>query len=587
MSGDESIPEARSAPLGTRRRWSYAWLLTLVAAIAAFGLMTWRQQQLGELIEVTFPEGHGLEAGASLRHRGIEVGKVERLELTDDASRIRVAIRLVPEASKLAVEGSQYWIVRPQVRPGRIDGLETIVGAKYVAVQPGPPTAGRRTTFEGIETPIAFSEDGTTRVEIEFREGHSLAVGDAVKHRGIRVGEVDSVTLADDLSGIVVGVRLFGAESPFARGGSRYWIERPSITLTEVRGLETLVGGTYLAAEAGTDERRPGRFVGIEQPRIGPLPEGGLEIVFEAPGRGPLKVGTPIDHRGVEIGRIVSVSLSGDATSVEARAWIEPAYRSLVREGSRFWNRGGVEMSIGITGVDVSADSLQELLVGGISMATPEEQAGAAVSTGHRFAVAAEAESEWSEWSPRIPIGAHHVATGQELPRCERVEVSWTERRWGFRSQRRRSGWGLWAEGGRLFGPRSLLELPEGALDGGVLEVAGRRYDLSTLVREQYGELVALRIDDKLADLPPWPMSRIRFAKGPEDALLLLPEREPVPLVGEKQAGNGGLWRPDGSIGVSEDECGAPVISVADGALIGMLGWFDESGAIAPLVEPH
>jgi len=130
-----------------------------------------------------------------------------------------------------------------------------------------------------------------------------------------------------------------------------------------------------------------------------------------------------------------------------------------------------------------------------------------------------------------------------------------------------------------------LLEPPPGAIDTGVLEVAGRRFELSELEREQFGEVIALRIPDRLSDLSPWPMSRLRFTTEPEDVLVVLPDRDPVPLIGERHSANGGRWRLDGAIGLSEDEAGSPVVSVNDGAVIGQLGWFEDGGAIAPLVE--
>ena len=115
------------------------WLLTAGCVVAAVALVISQFWVRGAVIEINFKQGHGIKPGDRLRHRGIDVGEVEEVEIRPELEGIRVHVRLEAAADDLAREGSQFWIVRPQLKLSQLAGLDTVVGAKYLAVQPGAP----------------------------------------------------------------------------------------------------------------------------------------------------------------------------------------------------------------------------------------------------------------------------------------------------------------------------------------------------------------------------------------------------------------------------------------------------------------
>jgi len=87
----------------------------------------------GPTITILAEEGHGLGIGDPLRYRGVDVGRLSAVELTEDLEQVSLSVRLVPEAAGLCREGSQFWIVRPRMAVDSVQGLETIVGATAAA----------------------------------------------------------------------------------------------------------------------------------------------------------------------------------------------------------------------------------------------------------------------------------------------------------------------------------------------------------------------------------------------------------------------------------------------------------------------
>src|SRR5262245_41009627 len=67
---------------------------------------------------------------------------------------------------------------------------------------------------------LAWSRRGVT-ITLSFREGHGLKPGDAVRCRGIVVGEVRRVALDPETRGVTVQAELQPDATDVARAGSR------------------------------------------------------------------------------------------------------------------------------------------------------------------------------------------------------------------------------------------------------------------------------------------------------------------------------------------------------------------------------
>ncbi len=567
------------------RHGTHFWWLTLACVIVAVTLVVLSTDTGGLGVTVRFDEGHGIKPGDDLRHKDIAIGRVTAVDLTPALDGVIVRLIVDEDAVSVAREGSRFWIERPRVSLSRVSGLETVVGPKYVEVAPGPADAAPATSFQGLESPPAVDGRSSTTITVHFNEGNGLAPGDVLKFRGIDVGEVTAVRLAEDLSEVEVAVRLVEGAERLARAGSQFWVERPQIRLTEVRGIDTLVGGRYLAVIPGPEGARPLRvFTGLESPpALIDRSEGGLEIILSSRERSGLSPGSPVTYRGIAVGQITSVGLSGDSTIVEARAYIQPAYRRLVLPSSRFWSISGIEVQMGLTGVKLAMDSLSTIAAGGVAMATPDENAQP-VATGHRFQLHPEPEEEWLAWRARIALGSTLLPEGASMPHPLRASLLWKERNYvGFTRARQRDGWVLPLIGGRLLGPTDLLSPVEGAIeDTAHLAVAGREFPIAAEKSLPVGRLAVLAVETVGPDMDPaWTLERIRVPEESEDALIVGDHQAVVmPLTMSRSAETEDAWLVDPSMPLDSSWHGASIVSRRDGFLVGVLLFAEERGEI-------
>ncbi len=404
-------------------------------------------------------------------------------------------------------------------------------------------------------------------VEIRFSQGHGLGVGDPVRFRGIVVGRIEAIAIADAGQGVRVEAEIDRSVADLAGEGTRFWIVRPRLDLRGVGGLDTIVGPRYLEMRpAGDSPRRA--FVGLDTPpAVEEIAPGDLRLTLDASRRGSLQLGAGVFYRGVRIGTVLSVAIAADAGSVEAEIVVEAAYASMIRKRSRFFPAGTVEVGLSLDGLTTRIDSLETLLLGGVGVATPPE-AGDPVPPGHRFVMDDRPEDEWLEWRPAIPLGAVLKSPPLAVP----ARQDWKAGGWFGRS-RSASGWVLPTPWGAV-GPRSLLQATAGAqatrlrIDGQDASVAAPPATPAAFAS------AGLAVATLPETLRPMVLERDRFRSpaGREDLFIAGdPSTPPRPLPAARLTDEGGRWRIDRSVGVAESMQGLAAVAAADGRIVGVV----------------
>jgi hypothetical protein len=414
-------------------------------------------------------------------------------------------------------------------------------------------------------------------VVVELPHGHGLKPGDAVRYRGIAVGSVRDLALTDDLTAIRAEVRLDSGAKELAREGSQFWVVRPQVDISGASGLSTIIGANYLGVIPGTGPYKH-RFKGLEEPPLlAVLEAGGLELTLATSQQGGVRAGAPISYREVVIGKILSLDLARDASAVEFRAYVEPRYASLVREGTRFWKVGGAHLRAGFTGVSLDVDPVNTLILGGVTLAIPPDP-GAPVVQGRRFQLYEEPEQEWLDWVPFMALEAADASR----PHPVALELAWHYKQYLYlTTEGYRRGWGLPVEGGVL-APEDLLRAPPDALEEGLsLRVDGQQTKPVGVQPFATG-LALLPLEHRQSAWQTVPTSRLQRA---EDLLIIAdPERPMRYVAADRLVSERGGWRIAAEVPFDANWHGASVVSDQDGRLVGLL-LVDDSGArIAELV---
>ena len=262
MSGDE-LPRAR---VRRRRLVRLVWVVPLIALGLAVWLVYQRIADLGPEITVTFEDGGGLRVGQTpLLYRGVSIGEVSGVKLSEDEKHAVVRIRLQKQAAEIAREGSRFWIVRPRASWGSFTGLSTVLTGPELAVIPGKPEAPRKTEFAGLENPPASVEGG---LNIVLRaERPKMRSGAPVYYRGVEVGTVQKLDLAPNALSADVHVVIYPRFASLVREGSAFWdVSGVNVKGGIFKGMEVqleslrsfVTGGIEFATPPGAKRAKPG-----------------------------------------------------------------------------------------------------------------------------------------------------------------------------------------------------------------------------------------------------------------------------------------------------------------------------------------
>jgi paraquat-inducible protein B len=210
-----------------------------------------RLQEFGSTITIRFKDANGVRAGQTeIRYRGVPVGRVVTVELSDDEKHAVVKARLRPEASAIANEGSVFWIVRPEVRLGDISRLSTIISGPYIEVLPG--TGKAKSEFVGLASPPPIAERAGLRLILASSHLGSVRPGSPVYYRGIEVGSVTGTGLSRDATAAHIDVIIFQRYARLVRIGSRFWtVSGLDVNVSLLRGLEVNVESLKSLATGG------------------------------------------------------------------------------------------------------------------------------------------------------------------------------------------------------------------------------------------------------------------------------------------------------------------------------------------------
>jgi paraquat-inducible protein B len=208
-------------------------------------------------------------------------------------------------------------------------------------------------------------------ITITFRAAQGLQPGQAtIQHLNAVLGTVTSLRLTNDMRQVVVQARMSRQAIPYLTDSAIFYIVTPHLGVQGISGLSTIVSGSYIEMYPGRPGKPRRRFVGLDSPPIVAPGEAGRSFILRAPDLGSLTRGSPVTYRGVDVGVVTSYSLAPDGHDVKVQAFIRAPSDRLVHPGTRFWNAGGVAMTLGAQGLQLRANSWQQLLAGGVAFDT-------------------------------------------------------------------------------------------------------------------------------------------------------------------------------------------------------------------------
>ncbi|WP_043760476.1 MlaD family protein [Aeromonas taiwanensis] len=183
-------------------------------------------------LTLTADHNPGLGVGSPIRYRGVDIGKVEQIELDPSLGQVRFKAELAQQyAPRFLQSGARYTLVQAKVGLGGVAHLDTLIKGAFVEATPGQGAGKER---------FPLSESGPVGLALTLRSPavDGVSVGSPLLFRKMVVGSVTGVVLARDGSEVLIDVNVDGQYAHLVRANSRFW------NVSGVKADIGLTGGT-------------------------------------------------------------------------------------------------------------------------------------------------------------------------------------------------------------------------------------------------------------------------------------------------------------------------------------------------------
>ena len=221
-----------------------------------------------------------------------------------------------------------------------------------------------------------------TNITVTFKSAEGLKEGvTPLEYKGLQLGKVTQISMHDDLKSVKVNILVKKEVAKYvATESSGFWIKKPTISLTKVSGLSTLISGHKIElspkfkTEKDFDEgKEQVSFEGLDTQPNDEYEDNGYYVSLIANDKDNVEVGTPIFYNKYQIGEIIAKEFKYE--KVFLSAYIYDKFNYLVNQSSKFVINEALKVNYGASGLNIEIGSLYSALVGGVTVVTPNKDA--------------------------------------------------------------------------------------------------------------------------------------------------------------------------------------------------------------------
>jgi len=205
-----------------------------------------------------------------------------------------------------------------------------------------------------------------SEIEIDFTNSYGLIPRESViKFRDVAVGKITKITLQKGGEGVTVTARMNKEVEPYLNRSTHFWIVKPEVDYSGVRGLETILHGAYITMYAERKGKIQTRFTGSEKPYR--PPEAGDYFYLQSRKIDNVYVGAAVYYRDIQVGSIDAIALSPDKKTVIMTLFVKKKYIDLINVTSKFWYQDLMRVQFRGDSISLDVAPMTSLLLGGIS----------------------------------------------------------------------------------------------------------------------------------------------------------------------------------------------------------------------------
>ena len=210
------------------------------------------------------------------------------------------------------------------------------------------------------------------KITITLRSAEGLEAGKTkIRYNGVDIGTIRSIRLTSDHRRVIATAEMAPNTEDILVEDTRFWVVTPRVSGASVTGLGTLISGAYIGMEIGKSPNQQIDFIALDEPPVVTSDVPGRFFILKTTDLGSVDFGSPIYFRRLKVGQVASYELDKDGRTLSVKIFVNAPYDQYVTPETRFWQAGGIDVSLSASGVSVQTPSVLSMLIGGLAFETP------------------------------------------------------------------------------------------------------------------------------------------------------------------------------------------------------------------------
>lgn len=327
----------------------------------------------GIAIKVELPENSNINAsGAPIVYRGLQIGQISDVKLDEARSKVIAHAAIEPSMSDLLNSGSSILLEEAEVSLTGVKNIGNLIRGNFLTLIPGEGEPSR--LFTAItKDELQEKQHGVATFDLYADSSHGIKRGTKILHRGIAVGRVTHVRL--DKNKVRFSVIINAEYTSLIGSASRFYIDGGIKANLSSKGLDVSLPpaeqliSNGISFTSGGSKKIAKSYPLYQSERLATLAaetaKGFARFTLVADELPPVSEGSPVLYRNMQVGEVTSYALTASGVTLSLN--IENKYRHLVTQKTVFWNRSGVEVEAGLSGVKITASPVATLIKGGVA----------------------------------------------------------------------------------------------------------------------------------------------------------------------------------------------------------------------------
>ena len=339
----------------------------------------------GVHFSLTATDNDGVNEGTSIIYRGIAIGEIEKVSLTDTG--VQFSARVEHQYQGLITSDSQFWLSGADLSLKGIKNLSRLVTGSVINVLPGTQESDKAMQFElASEAPDLLTQ-AKLKLTVVANTHTGVSNGAQVRYKQLPIGQITSINLSKDFSTVEYQIEILPEFKNLLTKGSFFIPESALAVDASLAGIKVktrdvttmLEGAISLIPSNSATLIAPNSTLplheSIESAQVLYAQQQMTHFTLTSIDGADLTEGSPIYYKKMQIGSVNKINWFAKTDKFNIDISIDNKFVALVKANTVFWRNDAVAINASLAGVDINVAPLKGAINGSIALGHIDETA--------------------------------------------------------------------------------------------------------------------------------------------------------------------------------------------------------------------